>query len=318
MLAIGRIGLRVHARRALTDDVHEFDLRALDGTELSRITAGGSLIVQTPSGELRNYSICNDDTERHRYVIAVKREAVSRGGSQSMHEAAIEGTALSVEVARTGLWLAKGHRHLLLAGGIGITTMLSLARRLSRGQDGDFHLIYLARSRREAAYADVVLGPAFGGRSTCHFSTEHDGRRFDLGPWLEDNSDGSHLYYCGPTGMMDAVRLGSIHWPRSRVHAEQFRKDEVGALDNEPFEVRQAATGRVFQVREDQTILDALRAMGMKPAASCESGTCGRCLMPLISGKVDHRDVYLDGEGRASSILPCVSRGSGGVIELDF
>ena len=318
MLLDGKLQLRVHARRALTDDIQEFDLRPADGAELPAILAGSSLIVQTPSGELRNYSICNDDTERHRYVIAVKRETASRGGSRSMHEGASEEAVLSAEVARTGLRLAKGDGHLLIAGGIGITPMLSLARRLLRGRDGDFKLIYLAKSRSEAAYADIILGPEFVENAICHFSAENGGRRLDLGPWLQDNGDGTNLYYCGPAGMMDAVRLGSIHWPRSHVHAEQFRKDGAGAIDNERFEIRQAKTGRVFRVREDQTILDALREAGLKPTASCESGFCGKCRMRLVSGDADHRDMYLKREERASAIMPCVSRALGGVIELDF
>ena len=302
----------------LADAVCEFDLRPADRAELPAIVAGSSLIVQTPSGERRNYSICGDDRETRRYVIAVKREAESRGGSRSMHDGALEGTVLSVEIARTGIRIVEGPRHLLIAGGIGITSMLGLAHRLLRGRDGEFQLIYLARSLSEAAYADVIRSRDFARHAICHFSAENGGRRFDLRPWLRDNGTGTHLYYCGPDGMMDAVRLGSIHWPRSHVHAEQFKSAGLGGVDNEAFEIRQAKTGRTFRVREDQTILDALREAGFKPAASCESGTCGTCRMPMVAGVADHRDVYLNPEERASAIMPCVSRNFGSVIELDF
>ena len=96
-----------------------------------------------------------------------------------MHEGASEEAVLSAEVARTGLRLAKGHGHILIAGGIGITPMLSLARRLLRGRDGDFKLIYLAKSRSEAAYADIILGPesVVENAIICHFSAENGGRR---------------------------------------------------------------------------------------------------------------------------------------------
>ena len=284
---------------------------------MPKFKAGDSLIVTTPSSDRRNYSICNDEIETHRYLIAVKNAATSRGGSRSMHESASPGTELSAELACGGLSLASGHHHLLVAGGIGITPMLSLAQKLAREGDGKFDLLYIASSRDEAAYADVLETAEFRDRVTLHFSSEHGGRRYDLRPWLRDNGGGRHLYYCGPPSMMEALRLMSIHWPREMVHFESFGRTCANRVGDEPFRIRQSTTGRLFHVGKDQSILDALREGGLEPAAGCESGTCGKCRLLLIFGEVDHRDAHLAPEERLFAIMPCVSRGVD-VIELEF
>lgn len=313
------MSLRVHARRMLTGAVCEFDLRQPDGGPLPEFEAGSSLIVQTPSSERRNYSLCNDDRERHRYVIAVRRETTSRGGSQSMHDEAHEGIALEVELAQNGLRLGHGRRHLLIAGGIGITPMMSLIRRLTKDPLNEFRLLYLARSQADAAYAEDLTRMDLGHALTFHFSSEHGGGHFDIRPMLKDNDTASHLYCCGPDQLMRSVELCSIHWPRSYVHFERFGSVSKTRAGDEAFSVRQVSTGRVFHVGQDETILDALRRADLKPDASCESGTCGKCRMTLVAGEADHRDMYLAPEDRLSSIMPCVSRAVGGAdLELDF
>ncbi|SEG66705.1 phthalate 4,5-dioxygenase, reductase subunit [Methylobacterium sp. 190mf] len=313
------MSLQIHARRMLTEAICEFDLRRSDGGPLPEFEAGSSLIVQTPSSERRNYSLCNDDRERHRYVIAVKREPTSRGGSQSMHDEAHERVVLEVELAQNGLRLGHGRRHLLVAGGIGITPMMSLIRRLTKDSLNEFRLLYLARSQAEAAYAEDLGRMELGGALTCHFSSEHGGRRFDIRPMLKDNGTGTHLYCCGPDQLMRSIGLNSIHWPRSHVHFERFGSLPKTRAGDQAFSVRQVSTGRIFHVGEDETILDSLRRADLKPDASCESGTCGKCRMTLVAGEADHRDMYLAPEDRLSSIMPCVSRAAGGAeLELDF
>lgn len=236
-----------------------------------------------------------------------------------MHDEAMPGTVISGELARKGLHLGPGQRHLLIAGGIGITPILSLVRALVCRQDDSFRVFYLARSRFEAAYANELLAIAGKARATLHFSEEHKGARLDLRPLLRDNGTGEHLYYCGPSALMRQLGQMSIHWPRSRVHFEEFSPAPRAAGANEAFWVKQSSTGQVFRVAEDQSILDALRAAGKRPAASCESGTCGKCRMGLVSGEADHRDMYLTPEERESALMPCVSRAAeDATLELDF
>lgn len=312
-----KLSLQVFSRRMLTDDICEFDLRSADGGALPAFEAGMHLQVQTPAGKMRCYSICNDDTERFRYVICVKRESSGRGGSRSMHAEARAQTGLVASLADNGLPLVEARRYLLIAGGIGITPILSLFRRLRRSGHPDYHLIYTAMSTAQMAYHDELGSPELRDRVTLHCDREQGGRYFDFWPLLR-RPDQTHVYYCGPAPMMEALRLMTIHWPRRAVHCESFSGGASQAGSDRPFSVRQASTGRVFDIAAQQTILEALRKQGLKPASSCESGICGTCRMRVISGEVDHRDMVLSAEERLTFMMPCVSRAAGAMLELDF
>jgi phthalate 4,5-dioxygenase reductase subunit len=117
---------------------------------------------------------------------------------------------------------------------------------------------------------------------------------------------------------MDSILALTIHWPRKSIHFEDFAGVPTIAVDSRPFQVRQSATGRLFDVTASQTLLEALRDAGITLPSSCESGTCGTCRTRLIAGSPEHRDIVLSEEERSRFIMPCVSRSGGDVLELDF
>jgi phthalate 4,5-dioxygenase reductase subunit len=205
---------------------------------------------------------------------------------------------------------------LLIAGGIGITPMLSMLRRfIARGVPA--HLVYLTRSADLTAYRDLLCEPPFAGSVTIHHDQGDRHRIFDLWPHVAE-PDGRHIYYCGPAPLMNAVYLRTIHWPRSQIHSESFSGVDSTDGTASPFRLRRAATGEVFEIPADKSILDVLRDHGIGFASSCESGTCGTCKMRLVAGEPLHRDLVLTEAERLTQFVPCVSRAAGEELTLEF
>lgn len=305
------LSLKLAARRDLTPEICEFTFTAISGA-LPPFTAGAHLTVQTPSGAWRSYSITNDDADR--YVIAVKREAGGRGGSLSMHRDLALGDIIAARAPKNAFELVENAPTLLIAGGIGITPMLAMLRRLVvRG--APVQLIYLTRSADQAAYRDLLTTPPFAPHVTLH----HDeGRNFyDFWPHFADVTD-QHICYCGPPAMMNAIYLRTIHWPRRQIHSESFAGVDSTDGTASPFRLRRYATGQVFDIPADKSVLDVLRDNGIGFASSCESGTCGTCKMRLVAGAPLHRDLVLTEAEKISHFMPCVSRAAGEELTLEF
>lgn len=305
------LSLKLTARRDLTPEICEFTLAATTGV-LPPFTAGAHLTLQTPSGAWRSYSITNDDPDH--YVIAVKREGGGRGGSLSMHRDLALGGIIAARAPKNTFELVTGAPILLIAGGIGITPMLAMLRHLT-AQGAPVHLIYLTRSADLAAYRDLLTAPPFAPHVTLH----HDeGRNFyDFWPHFEHVTD-QHIYYCGPPAMMNAVYLRTIHWPRNQIHSESFAGVDSTDGTATPFRLRRHATGEVFDIPADKSVLDVLRDHGIAFASSCESGTCGTCKMRLVAGEPLHRDLVLTDAEKLNQFMPCVSRAAGEELTLEF
>jgi phthalate 4,5-dioxygenase reductase subunit len=261
---------------------------------------------------MRRYSLVNDGTEPTEYVIALKREAESRGGSASMHEEAVEGMVLAVEPPQNDFALVDAPKYLLIAGGIGVTPILSMARHL-KAEGKPFQVIYCTRSAEETAYLEDMkdLG------ATIH----HDGGDLDAfyDFWDHFEEPGrEHVYCCGPAPLMEEIKAISGHWPEGRVHFEDFKGADVVRADDVAFHVTLAKSGRTIEVPADRSILEALRAAGEQTVSSCESGTCGTCKCTLVSGEADHRDMVLMDEEKADHIMICVSRAKQGDLVVDL
>ena len=308
--------LQVARAERLARDIHLFELRDAAGAELPAFTAGSHVSVRAPGGCVRKYSLCNDPAERDRYVIAVKRDPQGHGGSLDLVDNVHAGDAIEVSEPANAFELAeKASSYLLIAGGIGITPIVSMARRLE-ALGKRYRLVYLTRSREDAAFAGELSQEPFGRKVTIHHDGGDAARSFDLWPLLE-KPDG-HVYCCGPRGLMEAVRDMTGHWSRSAVHFESFLDATASARpEDRPFAVRLARSGARIEVPPAVSILQALRDAGHEAPSSCESGTCGTCKTRLLEGTADHRDLVLMDDERAGWIMICVSRALTPEIAID-
>lgn len=309
------IVMKVAARRALTPDIAEFTLVAADGAPLPGSAPGSHVTVETPSGAMRRYSLVVPGDGPDSYVIAVKREPESRGGSLSMHEDAREGAMLRVEAPENDFPLKDARKYLLIAGGIGVTPIYSMARYLAAG-GRDFRIVYCTRSPAETAYLEEMR-EAFGSRLELHHDEGDPARFYDFWDHFAEPQD-MHVYCCGPKPLMEEVKAVSGHWPEGRVNFEDFKPVEVIRPDDVAFEVELARSGTKLTVPADRSILEALRDAGIATVSSCESGTCGTCRTRLIAGEADHRDMVLMDDEKDDNVMICVSRAANGRLVLDL
>jgi phthalate 4,5-dioxygenase reductase subunit len=308
--------LRIASTAEAAKDIRSFELRRDDGGELPEFTPGAHISLRVPNGLIRKYSLCNDPLERDRYVIAVLREPAGRGGSVSLVDDAKQGDEIVVAPPRNDFPLLKNPAgYTFIAGGIGITPIMSMIRHLKSEGAGRFKLYYCTRSQQQTAFRDELSRPEFRGQAVIH----HDGgdlsRALDLWPALEQPR--GHVYCCGPRGLMQAVRDMTGHWSPSAVHFEAFTEPHKHMQDDRAFRVRLARSGAVVDVPVGTTILDAIRAAGREAPSSCESGSCGTCRTKLIAGEADHRDLVLAESERAGNIMICVSRALSDELVID-
>lgn len=310
--------MRVASAAFLANGIRGFELVAPAGSELAPFMPGAHILVRTPSGLLRRYSLHNNPHDRTRYCIAVRREVNSRGGSASMVDAVRQEDILAVSAPRNDFPLTgRPASYVFIAGGIGITPILSMIRYLEATRECPYKLYYLTRDAASTAFREELASPAFRGKVVIHHDGGDPARSFDLWPVLEE-SKGMHVYCCGPRPLMAAVRDMTGHWSASAVHFEDFGSGAAARPDDKPFTARLARSQRAVLVPAGTTLLAALRASGCVIASSCESGTCGTCRTRLLAGDVDHRDLCLAERERATAILPCVSRALSPELVLDL
>ena len=310
--------LELTERRDIARDIVLFELRRPDRGELPPFTCGAHLSIVTPAGPTRKYSLSNDPAERDRYVIAVKREAAGRGGSLSMAEDAKVGDVLAVGPPQNDFPLAPNQAgYTFIAGGIGITPILSMIRHLTSEGGPRYKLYYLTRSPETTAFREELSAPAFRGKVVIHHDEGDPAKAFDLWPVFE-RPNGTHVYCCGPRPLMDAVRDMTGHWSSKAVHFEAFTDAAAKHADDKAFSVRLARSGQKVEVPADVTLLEALRAAGCDLPSSCESGTCGTCKTALLEGEADHRDLALTEAERTRFIMPCVSRARSAELVLEL
>lgn len=302
-------------------DIRSFELVGADGATLPGFSAGSHIDVSLPNGLTRQYSLCNDPGESHRYLIGVLRDAGSLGGSKSMHDDVRVGQRLRISAPRNHFALARdGRSSLLLAGGIGITPILCMAERLAV-MGADFELHYCARSRNRMAFVDRIMASTFASRAHLHLDDQPE-TALDMDALLANAPEGRHLYVCGPGGFIEAVlgKARAAGWPESRLHCKFFKADAAPTGDEGSFRVRLANSGRVIDVPADQTVLQALGDAGVVIPSSCEQGVCGTCLTRVLDGEPEHRDVFLTPDEQAANdqFLPCCSRSKSPVLVLDL
>jgi vanillate O-demethylase ferredoxin subunit len=315
------LSLKVARKSIEARDVCSFELVDPHGALLPPFTAGAHIDVRVREGLTRQYSLCNDPRDRHRYVIFVLRQPGSRGGSAALHDEVAEGCVLQVTPPRNNFPLVpSAGRSLLIAGGIGVTPIFCMAQALE-SSGADFAMHYCSRSPGQTALMDHIRNASFAHRVRFHFSTEPD-NRLDLGAVLAQYGHDTHIYVCGPRSFMQAMLAVARQrgWPESQLHSEAFASEMHSAQDDRAFDVELAGSGVVVQVAPGQSVVAALAGCGVHLPTSCNEGVCGTCVVRVIEGEPEHRDGCLSPEAREQNahFVPCVSRSRSPLLLLDL
>ena len=302
-------------------DVRIFELRAADGSMLPPYEAGAHIDVTLGNGLTRQYSLCCRQPSSDSYRIAVKRDPNSRGGSEWLHQEAAEGSTLTLSQPRNAFSLRPSTgMHLLFAGGIGITPLLSMAYALQRaGQP--FQLAYFVRGEDTIAFMDELdNGPLAGHVVVVAGLTPQDNAARMEAMMQAAPASKTTLYTCGPAPFMDAViALGAARFGASSVHKESFGAPSPAAGEA-PFTLRLVRSGRDVDVPAGSSALACLHDAGIAIDCSCEVGVCGTCRTVVLDGRPEHLDSVLsDAEKQANAcFMPCVSRSLTPVLYLDL
>jgi len=314
--------LKVARKQAEAENVQSFELVDPAGKTLPPFEAGSHVDVHVPGGKVRQYSLCNPDAERHRYLIAVMRAEPTRGGSKAMHDVVNEGDLIEVSAPRNRFPLVQSaKRSLLVAGGIGVTPILCMAERLAH-VGADFNMHYFARSAARAAFVDRIKRSTFADRVVFHFTQDEQQQRLDLAALLETHDAETHLYVCGGEGFTNAVIGAALQqgWREDQIHREYFSAEQRECDGNLEFDVTIASTGKTVRIPADKTVMAALADYGIHITTSCEQGVCGTCVTRVLEGEPQHRDLFLsdDERKRNDRFTPCCSRANSRRLVLDL
>ena len=307
------ISYKLVEKRKETPRISSFVFEAKMPSDLvTNVLPGSHIRVKLGNdGKLvRAYSVVGGDSNRFELGVAFDRES-SRGGSQYLHDSVDIGDELQFSIIKSDFPLHEAaNSHVLIAGGIGITAFLETARYLQDKRSA-YHLYYAIRSAEDLAFRRY-LDPLADNVTILDGSK---GQRLDIPKLLGQTKPGTHIYACGPERLMSAISstAEAVSFPSSDIHFEAF----TTSISGDPFEAEIKSSGKVLEVKEEQTLLDVLREAGLEIGSSCEVGNCGTCKVTVCKGKVEHRGTGLMESEKSSTILSCVSRGIGR-ITLDF
>lgn len=311
----------VHTLRYEAEATLSIELRPVEGEEFPVFEAGSHIDLHLPNGLVRSYSLLNESTERNRYVVAVLKDRASRGGSRYVHEQLHVGTVLKIGAPRNAFKLHEDAPHtVLVAGGIGITPLLCMARRLKLlGRSAE--LLYFARTRKHAAFIDEIK--ALGIPVHWHFDEEAGGPP-DIKALLAARPARAtaHYYACGPAVMLDAFEKNCAELGYAQAHVERFSPVEIAAAKDarSSYTVHLKRSGRDIVISPELSLLKALKAAGCDVPSSCEEGVCGACETQVLAGTPDHRDSVLSTAEKAASksMMICVSGCKSESLTLDI
>ena len=311
----------VHTLRYEADDIISVDLRPAPGVEFPAFEAGSHIDLHLPNGMVRSYSLSNHCQERHRYVVGVLKDRASRGGSKCVHEQLRVGMRITISAPRNNFPLHEDATHsVLVAGGIGVTPVLCMARRL-KDLGRSFEFLYFARSRQSAAFVAEI--EALGVPVTWHFDDEKGGPP-DLKALLGRRAPaaGEHFYACGPAVMLDNFEKTCAALGHTQAHIERFTAVEVAAAVDakKTFTVQLQRSGQTFEVTPETSLHKRLVERNIDVPWSCEEGICGSCETKVLEGVPDHRDMVLTDAERAANkaMMVCVSGCKSDRLVLDL
>ena len=314
------LDLRIANITDLTKNVKSFELRNDSGGELPPFTAGAHIEIALPPSLKRHYSICSDPSERNCYLIAVLRQDHGGGGSKYMHDNLRVGDRISASLPRNNFPLVGGpHRSILIAGGIGITPILPMIGEL-QARNAEFALHYCAKSRDEAAFIDLLEARCSANQLSTQFDGGDPRNGLNVDLLLSEYQPGVHVYCCGPSGLMQAVRTATVAWPDDAVHFEYFAPVGAGIAgsDAAAFDVVVRSRSLTLNVPADKTIVQVLREHGIEVETSCEAGTCGTCRCRYLAGQPIHNDFVLTTREKGKYVMICCARARGEPLILDL
>ncbi|SDB90722.1 PDR/VanB family oxidoreductase [Paraburkholderia lycopersici] len=329
MFAHSLLTLRVAAVDAPTSLIKSITLEAADGALLPGFEPGAHLQVEIPpataggAAQWRSYSLIHLDpavdprSGVRAYRLGVRREDEGRGGSRHMHALEV-GATLNVRAPVNHFALAAPPRVLLIAGGIGITPIVSMATALA-AQQRDFELHFSGRTREALPFVDELR--ALAGANLVLHADDDAATRLSIDALLDGAQVNQPIYVCGPAGMIEAVLAAARErgWHECDLHYELFTEAAPQEGDT-AFEVELKSSGKRLTVPADKSLLDTLVENGVDVMYDCRSGYCGLCTTGVCDGDIEHRDTYLSDADKAGGkvMQVCVSRCRRGRLVLDL
>jgi tetrachlorobenzoquinone reductase len=302
--------------RLLARDTNLYAFEREDRSPLPGGQPGAHIGIILPNGVERQYSLIDSGSELPAYAVGVKKDAKSRGGSVFMHDHLRVGARVTIVPPRNNFPLAEeAERSILIAGGIGITPVFCMVKRLAAlGRKWD--LYYSARSRKDAAFAEEL---SKFPQSHFHFDDEQGGKFLDVAGIVQRTPTNAHLYCCGPEPMIAAFEAATAKWPQEQIHVEYFAPKFAAASEG-GFVVVLARSKREVLVPQGKSILQCVRELGLQVPFSCEEGVCGACETRVIEGVPDHRDSILTESERKESatMMICCSGSKSPRLVLDI
>lgn len=318
-LETGTTELVVRQMRWESQDVMSVRLERTDGAAVPTWTAGAHLDVHLGRGLVRQYSLCGDPADKIGYRIAVLRDPLSRGGSRHVHDTLRPGQVIPTSEPRNNFELLDSPKYLFLAGGIGITPILTMIGEAER-RGAEWELYYGGRTRETMAFLDEL--EHYGDR--VHIVSEDREGRLDLPGLLKTPRADTLVYTCGPEALLAAVESYSSVWPEDAIQLERFKPKARAEADepagDKPVRLVCTRSGVSTTAGPDESLLDALETVGIDVASSCREGMCGSCETGVLQGLPDHRDSILSSAEQKSgkTIMICVSRAKTDELVLDL
>ena len=302
----------------LTPLIKQFTFQKADGSDFPAFTGGSHIIVQMSDKLSNAYSLMSSPAQLSEYKICVRKDVEGKGGSIHMHDAVNVGDHIHITEPNNLFALSeRGERHILVAGGIGITPFIPhLEELMARGAEYELHYAFRA-PEHGALWGDLQAGCH---QANCHSYVNSEGRDLDIEALVQAQPQGTHVYVCGPKALIDAT-IAACNRARFRdenIHWEQFAS--TVPENGEAFTVILAKSNQRIEVLADQTILQAIEGLNIEVECLCREGVCGTCETAILQGEAEHFDQYLDDAEKTAqrSMMICVSRAKGKEITLDL
>ena len=311
--------LTVDSATIVAEDVVSIVLSDPSGADLPAWTPGAHIDIVLADGIVRQYSLCSDPADTKHYRIGVLKAPNSRGGSIAVHRDLTAGASVTVTGPRNHFELAPASNYIFVAGGIGITPILTMIR-AAEAAGSTWTLLYGGRTTESMAYLDEL--EQYGDRVTLLPGAAIEPMLEELEARLGTPQADTLIYTCGPEGLLQTMEKMSQPWPKGALHLERFTAKKIEGPEGgeREFDVVLSRAGKTIHVPANRSIFDAIQDAGISMMGSCKEGICGTCETFVIEGIPDHRDSVLNDDEKASNetMMPCVSRSCTDTLVLDI